>query len=298
LPILATLISQDFKCISFKVEYIIHPIFKHFINFHVCILIKSYSEVGYYIDNYADINGRLGVNDDTINNNFEYTKIEINAPSKYLTEDLWIKSGAPANVSISSFIVKEWGIVLLVVLILSSVIASVLVGLFVYSGQKRNITKLIFIGLANQFSILGVFAIMSMIGMKNKNSYAEKVLVDIKKRGYYIRFMLSDIASFVSMVFFVVIILALFSGEGLNGGFQGYWFGLIFILSFVCLIIGHRLKEIKPEDSSLFVELESYGYYRKTLKQKDNRKIIFIILFSIVYLLISTVFIGLIKSLL
>ncbi|PIV00276.1 hypothetical protein COS55_03960, partial [Candidatus Shapirobacteria bacterium CG03_land_8_20_14_0_80_40_19] len=69
--------------------------------------IKNYTETKYFIDDYVTIEEELKSFYNGPTENVKYTKIEIKAPSKFLTDDLWISSRAPLKTYYSSFVAQH-----------------------------------------------------------------------------------------------------------------------------------------------------------------------------------------------
>ncbi len=195
--------------------------------------IKNYTKIGYYTGWFSPEDSS---NTDTVNlyKNFcqkfssqinsyyiKYTKIEINAPSKVLTDDLWISSQAPLKTYYTSFVANQLLIIGIILLFVTSFITGILVGLIVFkeARSKKGIIKCGLLGLFNCFSVLGL------------------------------------------------IIATVFA----------------------------RTKEMKEEDKALFDQLKAKGYSTRSLQYRDSRKFLFIIFFSISYLIITWGIIELIK---
>ena len=202
--------------------------------------IKNYTEISYYFNatehlHYDDAEAELMSEffNPLIKNdygmflkleNVKYTKIEINAPSKMFTEDLWINNRAPLGTVPILFIAKYPIISTIIFLIFISILAGLLAGIIVFreARNKRGLIK---------FGLVGVFNCFSIIGL----------------------------------------IIATFSVE---------------------------TKRIKEEDKELFAELKKRGYSVRGAQSKDLRKLGFIPLFSVLFLLLSWAIIGIIKVIL
>jgi len=87
--------------------------------------------------------------------NLKYTKIKINPPSKFLTEDLWIERSAPARVGIMDFVSRHPGWMWFIFLIICSCLASLIAGYVVFAGQ--NISK-------GKFALFGLWNFLTLIG--------------------------------------------------------------------------------------------------------------------------------------
>ena len=115
--------------------------------------IKPYTkEVKYYWQNYG-----LGqkFEDFYKGENIRYTKIEINAPSKYLTEDLWMKRKTPPTVILAGFFAKHPLIDYFLAALLWSALAGIIAGLVIFR-KSRKIKRYTLLGLCNVFSIIGL----------------------------------------------------------------------------------------------------------------------------------------------
>lgn len=125
--------------------------------------IKKESQVNYFVQKYYNVPNELSsfFNGKTRLEDLKYTKIKINTPSKYLTEDLWIKDSAPADVVLADFVnryVWIWGIVFF---ILSSCLASMFAGIITFRKDQPDKKKFALFGLWNFLTLIG-FAVASI----------------------------------------------------------------------------------------------------------------------------------------
>ncbi|MBN2095754.1 MAG: hypothetical protein JW727_06930 [Candidatus Aenigmarchaeota archaeon] len=118
--------------------------------------IKPYATTTYQVSSYAPYSRELssfyGGSSSSVE---EYTKIEINAPSKYLIDDLWIASRAPLKVALADVIYEHtfwWALVTFLVL---SAAASFVAGTFLFRKNKPDGRKFALLGLANSLTIIG-----------------------------------------------------------------------------------------------------------------------------------------------
>jgi len=187
--------------------------------------IKDYTKISYFIDEYYRVEPELknfyGASYNGVKKKIKYTKIEINAPSKMLTEDLWISKRSPLKASLASFFAKNEAISTILLLILNSIIAGLLAGVIVFK-EARNIKGLV------KFGLIGIFNCLSIIG-------------------------------------------------------------LIIAVSFT------KTKKIKKEDEKLLEKLKQRGFSIQALQRKDSRKLIFVPLFSGLFLVISWIIVKLIE---
>jgi hypothetical protein len=126
----------------------------------------------------------------------DYTLININPPSKFLTRDLWIEEKAPANVVRTKFIGDHIFGIGIIAFVLSSIMASLFAGLIFF---RKDVSKrrLALFGLWNFLTIIGViiaavFLKTKEIDDKLRKLVREKGLVvrarDVRKIGFVIVF--------------------------------------------------------------------------------------------------------------
>ena len=274
-----------------------------FVNPKVFKDIKSYTKVEHFIDD----NVRL---DDELKNfysgpaeNVKYTKIEINAPSKFLTDDLWISSRAPLKTYYSSFIAQHPLINEILLLILSSIITCVMTGWIVFRElrSKNGILKLALIGLSNCLSIIGLVIATVLFRTKAKDKNIASLLNEIRQKGYIWKRRIAVILFFAALPFlsFGVVALPSFIREIVRyGGFRsGDTMPIIIVYIIPLLVLAFVLfiKRIKVEDKSLFIQLKSAGYSSWSFNPKDKMKFIFVPLFSFSFLAISWLIIKLVE---
>ena len=257
--------------------------------------IKSYTKTEYYVDNYASFADDLKNFYSGQNQNIKYTKIEINAPSKFLTDDLWINNQAPIKTYYSTFVAKNPITSAIILLILSSIMAGILAGMFIFRELRKNIVKLGLIGLSNCLSIFGLLITTVLVGTKNKNESVEPLLAEIKQKGYFWKRRLATILFFVAIPFLVFGMFALPSLIREIGYSMKYFDFMnfvipaliIYILPITALVVSFIIKRIKIEDRNLFEQLKSVGYSSWSFQPKDKMKYVFVPIFSISFVIIS-----------
>lgn len=249
--------------------------------------IKSFTNTKYYIDNYVSFPEDLKTFYKGSESNIKYTKIEINAPSKFLTEDLWIEKQAPVKIYYSVFFAEHPVIIGIMLLILSSMLASFIAGMLVFKDLRNNPIKLGALGLSNLVTIIGVSMAIFLINTKNKNDAIMPLLSEIKRRGYFWK------RRIISCLFFPCILL-LVGGLFFSGSVQFLDFSeliapvlIMYILPVAVFISSFVFKYILAEDVYLFEQLKSSGYSTWTFQPKDKMKFVFIPVFSIFFLIIS-----------
>ena len=263
--------------------------------------IKSYTKTEYYIDSYASFADDLKNFYSGQNKNVKYTKIEINAPSKFLTDDLWIGQQAPVKTYYSTFVAKHPVISAILLLIISSLITGILAGWIVFKALRKNILKLGLIGLSNCLSIFGLLITTVLIGTKNKNESVEPVLAEIKQKGYFWKRRVATILFFVAIPFLVFGLFALSSLIREISYSLRYLDSdiiipvlIIYVLPIVALIVSFIIKRVKPEDKNLFEQLKLSGYSSWSFQPKDKLKIAFVPIFSVSFLIVSWLLVKLI----
>ena len=170
--------------------------------------IEKESQVNYFVQRYYNVpnelssffNGKEGIED------LKYTKIKINTPSKYLTEDLWIKDSAPADVVLVDFINRSvwiWGIIFF---ILSSCLASMFAGMVAFRKDQPDKKKYALFGLWNFLTLIG-FAVASIF-LKTRKLKPE-LEQQLKSQGIVVLDSRKILFVFLFTVFFLVITFVL-----------------------------------------------------------------------------------------
>lgn len=270
--------------------------------------IKSYTKTEYYVDGYASFAGNLKNFYGDQNQNIKYTKIEINAPSKFLTDDLWISKQAPVKTYYSTFIAKHPIISAIILLMLSSIIAGILAGLIIFRELRKKPIKLGLIGLSNCFTLFGLLTATVLVGTKNKNESVDPLLAEIKQKGYFWKRKTASILFFVAAPFLVLGLLALpsliieigYANTNMHVDLRYFISNLVipililYVLPNLALIVSLMIERVKSEDRNLFEQLKSAGYSSWSFQPKDKMKYAFVPIFSISFLIISWLLIKLV----
>ncbi|MBU1783038.1 hypothetical protein KKA77_00425 [Patescibacteria group bacterium] len=263
--------------------------------------IKSYTKTEYYVDSYASFADDLKNFYNGQNKNIKYTKIEINAPSKFFTDDLWLKAQAPAKTYYSTFIAKHPIVSAIILFILSSILAGILAGLIIFKDLRKNPIKLGLIGLSNFLTILGLLITTVLVGTKNKNESVEPLLAEIKQKGYLWKRRVATILFFVAIPFLVLGLFVLSSLIRKISYSLRYLDSdiiipvlIIYVLPITALIVSFIIKRIKPEDNNLFEQLKLSGYSSWSFQPKDKMKYVFVPVFSVSFLIISWLLVKLV----
>lgn len=269
--------------------------------------IKSYTKTEYYFNNVTNsIPEGLENFYQKSKQNDKYTKIEINAPSKFLTDDLWIKTRSPVKTFYSTFAAKYSKTHSLILLILSSVITSLLTGFILFKDLRKNPLKLGLVGLANCFSIIGVILTIALVGTKDKNDNIISLLSQIKQKGYFWKRKLASVLLLISSPY--LLILPVQINILLNSFItpRTYLINLSQLIRFIIfnfisisiIVFSFVIKRVKVEDKDLFNQLKLVGYSSWSFQPIDKLKFAFPPLFSALFLLISWVLVASVKSIL
>jgi len=136
--------------------------------------INSYTNTQYFIQKYGskydfeNFYGNMDVND------MKFTKVEINVPSKYFKEDLWIDQVAPPQVEYATGIYysisKHPFITSVVLILVISSITAAITGYLIFKDYK----KFALIGLTNVFTIIGLAIALAFIKTKKMDESVKK----------------------------------------------------------------------------------------------------------------------------
>lgn len=263
--------------------------------------LKGYASVEYFTDKKSspstDLKDFFGKNPW----NLKYTKIEIRAPSRLLTNDLWINPQAPLKTYYSTFVAKHPGICFLVLLFFSSMLAGMFTApiVFVEFRNKEALLKFGRLGLSNCLSLIGLSIATLLTKTKKITEEMVPLLKEIKQKGYFGRRKLSLVLTIIVLPFlpfFVPLALTLpiqlvgFVIDTINSRPSYYPIkGSLFFTTITVLVLGviRKLHVINPQDQPLFDCLKQNHYSSWTFCPKDNRKFTFIFVFSLSFLLIS-----------
>ena len=139
--------------------------------------------------------------------NLKYTKIKLNAPSKYFSDDLWIKNSAPISVTIKDFLASIFWLWAIVLYVCFSCIASYLSGLISFKNNPLPKKKLMLHGLWNCLTFIGF--LIATIVMKTKQ-IDPKLQAQLKSQGLDVtpRDNRKVLYTFLFYVFFIALVIA------------------------------------------------------------------------------------------
>ena len=119
-------------------------------------------------------------------NDLRYTKINLNPPSKYLTDDLWFELGAPAGISIANCIINNTLWFGLLFFVICSLLASFISGMIFFRKSRISKLKLSLWGLWNFLTIVG-FIIATVFMKTRKPEISPKLAAQLKQKGLSVK---------------------------------------------------------------------------------------------------------------
>jgi len=150
--------------------------------------IKNYTKTSYFIDEWLsrerELKNFYGGEGEA--KNVKYTKIEINAPSKTLTDDLWIEKTTPLKTFPALFIARHPFLIGVILLILISLLIGPLSAIIIFkeARNKKGLIKFALLGLSNCLSIIGLVIATIFTKTKEIKKEDEDLLLEVKRRGY------------------------------------------------------------------------------------------------------------------
>ena len=269
--------------------------------------IKEYTDIRYYIDKDISFDYELKDFYDKGEKPIEYTQVEIRAPSKAFTQDLWFRNQTTMKVRFLKFLANYPVIFAIVIFLASSIVSSILSGVIVFKNLRKNILKLCSIGIFNIFTITGFIAAISLTSTKAENPEAANLISELKLKGYYTKRRTALVLYIMCVPFFIYgIILALAMVRGIVGTYSNFIYYqeynlarylpivsliilsfMFYILPITALLLNSFLEKIKTEDKILFEQIGMLGYSTWSFTPKDKFKILFVFLFSAFFLMIS-----------
>jgi hypothetical protein len=245
--------------------------------------IKNFTTIGYFTNNR---NGISAATKDFYGDvaSDKYTKIEINAPSKYLTDDLLMINRAPLNVFLASLIADYQIVTFVILLVICSLATAFIVGLLLLRGIAGCLKKTIIFAFANCLTIIGLIVALIFESTGKQDVAAADILAKIRGKGYFWKRRTAAVLLAVSFVW-------LFFGILFNSLFQS----ISLIVPFLLLIAALELRRIRESDEIIFDDLKKMDYSTWFFMPHGQNKLLFVASFSALFLLISWLAVGLVK---
>ena len=190
----------------------------------------------------------------------KYTKIKVNPPSKYLTQDLWMEVSTPMKVKAADF-ANRFGLLYgLIFFILCSCLASLFSGMIIFRDRPISKIKFALFGLWNFLTLIGfsIAAYISKIDLRFTQSQ------EIQK---------SDVSfgKIITRALLIALIIPVLFLFLFTSSFR-YWDFDMLIPMFIIYAI-----------TTAFIAPFVWGYYK-------NRKIMkFIILFTVLFMVLTII---------
>lgn len=250
--------------------------------------IEEFSEVEYFIQKELELRQELDVFYSNSTENVKYTKIEIDAPSNLLTEDLWISPKAPIKTYYTSFFARYPLFVAVILLVSVSMITGMGVGGLLFKGlrDRKGLSKLALVGLSNCLTIFGVVITTILLETKKKNKEQDVIARVVKERGYdKIRNDNLLLAVLLLFIFPFAVLYTIAHSEQIVAYLGHSLYALIslvivvsvlFFIAFVALL--QTRNRPREEDRYLFEDISSWSF-----APKDKMKWLFVPLFSLVF---------------
>ena len=148
--------------------------------------IENYTEIEYYVDNNIYLSIDNFYNGST--KNVKYTKIEMNAPSKLLTQDLWMSTRQPLKTFIPLFISQHAFTTGMILLVFISILAGILAGFVTFreARSKKGILKFGLLGFFNCLTIIALIIRLSSLKIKTNEEKDQELINKLKEQGYSI----------------------------------------------------------------------------------------------------------------
>lgn len=247
--------------------------------------IERYTKVKYRIDDDAEIDKDLKDFCRRPRGKLAYTEISINAPSKYLTEDLWISRMTPSRVRFTSMLALYPGVFKIVLLVLCSALSGLIVGMILFRELRRRPGKLVLLGLFNCLTLAGVIIAAVLTRTKQNDENVEEILDELSTMEYVWQ------RRWALALFMAAAFLMLFSLVPVYFLLNSYYIAgplatviVLYTSAAIILITGMRFSNIYPEDREVFKKLEKANFSTWTFNPRDNMKVVFIAFFSVVFL--------------
>ncbi len=174
--------------------------------------LKSFATTTYHHGGYVEFYPQMtSLFTNTYDLEKDYTKLEINAPSKYFTEDLTLEKGMPAKERTLLWISKYPFPIALVLFAIISMLASTLSALIVFkeSRAKNKWWKYLLFGLFNLLSFIGLIIATLFKKTKEPTEDQLKFIEEAKSKGLNARGILTkDSRKWGFLVLFTAIFVA------------------------------------------------------------------------------------------
>jgi len=273
--------------------------------------IESGSSVKYYTEEShsfsPELAGFYGESNIPEIKNFDYTKIFVNVPSNRLVQDLWIVPKKPLSIILPKMILNYPVIFFLVFMILVSGISSVLAGVVVFAELRslKGIAVLVRMGMSNLLTLLGF--VIAVIFWRTKTGEIDPALKEeykILKQKYQMKrrlgvILIACLVTLLPVFLFASMLVEIYLYRFVNflnyipmtpfttGIFLIIVFGPGFIAWFLLVKFVRKFFDLRSEDQDLADRIHQSGFSTDTFLPNDYRKLVFVILFTILFVIFT-----------
>jgi len=184
-----------------------------FVNPKVFKDIEPYTKTQYFFDDYYSYSSSPKIFYNEPNKtSLKYTVINIDAPSKMLSEDLFVNDSGPASASYAYFVFRHPIILFIIIMLILSAITGLIAGLITFKEARsiKGLWKFSLLGLSNCLTIVGVIIATASTPTKNIKPEDRDLFEAIKRRGYRVGgFRVMDWRKFIFIPVFSIIFMLL-----------------------------------------------------------------------------------------
>ena len=183
----------------------------------------------------------------------------------------------------------------LILLAILSILAGILAGLVIFKKLRRNSLKLALVGLSNCLTVFTLIITTKLLNTKKENLDKNPLITALKKKGYTkkrrssftLLWLSTPLIMFSIFTWFMIFANTIYYYDVIDNIST-----LIFVLSITTIpvlmfLLGLKLRKIKKEDKNLFIKLKEQRYSTWTFRAKDKKRIYFVIVFSLIFLILS-----------
>lgn len=216
------------------------------------------------------------------------TKLHISAPAKLLSSDLWIEPRPFRKAYYADFLANHIVSLFFLIFFLSSIMAGTIAGKITLKKLRDKPLDLILLGLTNLFS-LGSVIIATIILPTDVSEEVKPKLDELRRKGYIWKRRLAFSLFCLSGCLMINSFLSLYYDLGEEV------LSALLAFAFIFFLLAVRLSVIKEEDKHYFLKLKENGYSRWFLGSANNNKLLFVLLFSLLFLTLVNLLITILK---
>ncbi|MBC7238456.1 MAG: hypothetical protein H5T69_21655, partial [Chloroflexi bacterium] len=133
-----------------------------------------------------------------------FTIVNINAPAKFFTSDLWISPRTPARIFYAFQINRYCYQLGLIIFLISSLLSGYIIGRIVFAQLRKEPLILLAIGFLNLFSLFGIIFSLFFLKLKPADTSIKETLEELRKKGYQKRRFYSFALYWLSLFLFIL----------------------------------------------------------------------------------------------